>query len=94
MPSLSQYSLVDASGVSSHGISVWTHVRIAPYTSSGLAAGRASASGAMAEVVSNSPHYLMTQGIASFTSYLRTIPARVAPSHTAAPTGRKEWWAP
>jgi hypothetical protein len=94
MPSLSQYSRVDASGVSSHGIGAWTHVQIAAYTNFGLAAGRASASGPMAEVVSNSLPYLMTQDIASLTSYLRTAPARVAPSHAAAPTRRKEWWAP
>jgi hypothetical protein len=94
MPSLSQYLRVDASGVSSHGIGVWMNVQIAAYPSSGLTAGCVSASGPIDEVVSNSPHYPMTQHIASLTSYLRTVSARVPQSHAGAPTRRKEWWAP
>jgi len=55
MPSLSQYARVGAGGVSSHGIGAWTNEQIAAYLRSGHAAGRASASAPMAEVVSKQP---------------------------------------
>ena len=71
---------------SQHGIGAWTDEQIAAYLKSGHAAGRASASGPMAEVVSNSLQYLTAQDIASLVSYLRSVPASTDHLHIAADT--------
>lgn len=69
---------------SQHGIGAWTDEQIAAYLRSGHAAGRASASGPMAEVVSNSLQYLTADDVASLVNYLRSVPARTGPLHIAA----------
>ena len=69
-----------------HGIGAWTDEQIAAYLKSGHAAGRASASGPMAEVVSNSLQYLAAQDIASLVSYLRSVAASTGHLHIAADT--------
>jgi mono/diheme cytochrome c family protein len=58
-----------------YGIGAWTDAQIAAYLKTGHASGRASASGAMAEVVANSLQYLATKDVASLVSYLRGVPA-------------------
>jgi len=69
---------------SQHGIGAWTDEQIAAYLKSGHAAGRASASGPMAEVVSNSLQYLTAQDITSLVTYLRSAPAGTGRLHIAA----------
>ena len=71
---------------SQHGIGAWTDEQIAAYLKSGHAPGGASASGPMAEVVSNSLQYLTAQDIGSLVSYLRSVPARTGRLHIAADT--------
>jgi mono/diheme cytochrome c family protein len=70
------------------GIGAWTDEQIATYLRTGRAAGRASASGPMAEVVSNSLQYLAADDVASLVRYLRSVPARPGRVHIAADTGR------
>jgi mono/diheme cytochrome c family protein len=69
---------------SQYGIGAWTDQQIAAYLKSGHAAGRASASGPMAEVVSNSLQYLTAEDVASLVSYLRSVPASTGGLHIAA----------
>jgi mono/diheme cytochrome c family protein len=69
---------------SQDGIGAWTDEQIAAYLKSGHAAGRASASGPMAEVVSNSLQYLAAQDVASLVNYLRSVPAGTGSLHIAA----------
>jgi mono/diheme cytochrome c family protein len=69
------------------GIGAWTDEQIAAYLKSGHAPGRASASGPMAEVVSNSLQYLAADDVASLVSYLRSVPARPGRVHIAADAG-------
>ena len=71
---------------SQHGIGAWTDEQIAAYLKSGHAAGGASASGPMAEVVSNSLQYLTAEDVASLVNYLRSVPASTGPLHIAANT--------
>ena len=71
---------------SQHGLGAWTEEQIGSYLKSGHAAGRASASGPMAEVVSNSLQYLTAEDVASLVNYLRSVPARTGRLHIAADT--------
>jgi mono/diheme cytochrome c family protein len=56
------------------GVGDWSDQQLAGYLSTGLADERGSASGPMAEAVSNSLQYLVPADIAALVSYLRTVP--------------------
>jgi mono/diheme cytochrome c family protein len=60
---------------SERGIGAWTDEQLAAYLKTGHAAGRGSASGPMAEVVSNSLQYLTANDVGALVSYLHSVPA-------------------
>ncbi|HVA15692.1 MAG TPA: cytochrome c [Stellaceae bacterium] len=80
-------------GAKRSGIGGWTDDALVSYLSTGHASGHSSASGPMAEVISDSLHNLTQDDIRSIVVYLRSIPAidsgpQVAPNppaKTAAP---------
>jgi mono/diheme cytochrome c family protein len=58
------------------GLGDWSVAQLEQYLSRGHAPGRSSASGPMAEVISNSLQYLSGSDIASMATYLRAVPAQ------------------
>ena len=59
-----------------YGIGGWSEADMAAYLHSGHAPGHASASGPMAEAVTNSLQHLQGDDVAAMVAYLRTVPQR------------------
>jgi mono/diheme cytochrome c family protein len=68
-----------------HGIGAWSDADLAHYLSTGTAPGHGSASGPMAEVVSNSLRYMVKDDIAAIVTYLRDIPPQATGPQAAGP---------
>jgi mono/diheme cytochrome c family protein len=72
------------------GIGSWSDQDIASYLSTGIAQGRASAAGPMADVVSNSTQYLNRADLRSIAIYLRAL----KPIDRGEARARAEWGSP
>jgi mono/diheme cytochrome c family protein len=76
------------------GIGSWSDQQLAEYLKTGHARGRGTASGPMAEVVTNSLQFLTSEDISALVSYLRKVPAQDGHPDTttssAAPTVTNE----
>jgi len=69
------------------GIGGWSDQEVASYLSTGIAQGRASAAGPMADVVSNSTQYLNREDLRSIAIYLRAL----KPVDRGESRARAEW---
>jgi mono/diheme cytochrome c family protein len=78
------------------GIGSWSNQQLADYLKTGHAQGRGSASGPMADAITNSLQFLTSEDISALVSYLRKVPAQDDHSDSAIPSvtsvRRNEMW--